>query len=72
MYDAKNLSQVKLPEAKAVVGKRGSLTLTGEFTEAGISTNGVFVKFKLDERWGFPPNFEMVMDLDPFEVEEEK
>lgn len=68
MYDAKQETKKTLADCEAAVGKRASITLTGTITEAGESSNGAFVRFEIDKRWGFPQT-RLVMDLDPFEVE---
>jgi hypothetical protein len=68
-YEARRRTTRTLAECEAAVGKRASITLTGRIVEAGESSCGGFVKFELDERWGFLPGYRLVMDLDPFEVE---
>jgi hypothetical protein len=67
-YDASRGSAVTLAEAAATIGKRARLNLSGEIVECGQSANGVFVKFRIDSRWGFAQDT-FVMDLDPLEVD---
>jgi hypothetical protein len=67
-YDASVGSKRTLKEAQAAVGRHATLPLTGRIVDAGESSEGVYVKFELDERWGFPHPFSFVMDLDPFEL----
>lgn len=69
-YDAARKSSVTLPEAQAAIGRRATLTLTGEIIDAGQSEAGTFVKFRLDPRWGFAPQDTFVMDFDPFILED--
>lgn len=69
LYDAAIRSEVTLAEARAVVGKRASLTFTGRIVCAGESAAGTYIKFELDPRFGFLPGERFVMDLDPFVVE---
>lgn len=71
-YNAAEKSNRTIDEALAVVGRRAELTLTGRIVDAGESAAGVFVKFKVDSRWGFSEGFKLVMDLDPLVVEEAK
>lgn len=66
MYDAANKSAVTLAEGEAMVGKTAELHLTGKIVEAGATEAGTFVKFEVDERWGFPPGQKFVMDADAF------
>jgi hypothetical protein len=70
-YDAKNTSPYTLEENQKVVGKKASLTITGEIVDAGESEAGSYIKFKVDERWGFP-FMEIVMDRDPFQIQEKE
>jgi hypothetical protein len=66
VYDAGEVSSYTIEEVQAAVGKRAELTLTGRITEAGESPSGAWVRFELDERWGFKAGQTFVMDLDPF------
>lgn len=68
VYDAAIRSKVSLDEARAVVGKRASLTLTGTIVDAGELAGGTLVTFELDSRFGFPATT-FRMDLDPFVIE---
>ena len=70
MYDAKNRSEKTVADAEAAMGKEVTLPLTGKLVDHGISPNGVYVKFEVDERWGFSPGQVFVMDLDAFEIDE--
>lgn len=71
-YNAANGSQYTIEDCREVIGKRASLTLTGMIVDAGVSPGGPYVKFKIDDRWGFPPEFTMGIDLDPFEFADEE
>jgi hypothetical protein len=77
VYDSFEPSQRTPEECEAAVGKRATLTLTGAIVESGVTDGvGPWVKFRLDERWGFRtngnhgPSLVIGMDLDAFEVEE--
>ena len=69
-YDATRRYPDTLSDAEAVVGKRAMLHLTGEIVGAGESAAGAFVRFRIDDRWGFGPILQvLVMDLAAFDVE---
>jgi hypothetical protein len=69
-YDAAKRSEKTSAECQAAVGKRATLTLTGTIVDTGEAGAGNWVKFEIDERWGFGDRA-LVMDLDPFEIQEE-
>jgi hypothetical protein len=52
-----------------VVGQTAVLPLTGRFVAAGESASGPYVKFEVDERWGFAPQMSLVMDLEAFRTD---
>ena len=66
-YDHNNPSRFTLADADAAVGKRATVTLTGTIVKSCQSEAGPYVKFLIDERWGFGRH-ELGMDLDAFEV----
>lgn len=53
LYDAFTEPPGSLEDAKAAVGRKATLHLTGTITEAKVSQAGAFVRFKVDGRWGF-------------------
>ena len=68
-YDHRNPSAFSAHACAKTVGKRATLELTGEIVDWGQSEEGPFVKFQVDERFGWGANFKLVMDLDPLKVE---
>ena len=68
-YDASQGTRFTREDADAAVGKRARLCLTGTIIEAGESDSGPWVRFHVDERWGFG-DCAYVLDLDALEVEE--
>lgn len=69
-YNYKNKSQHTLGDCLLAVGKRGTIPFTGTIVDAGTSDHGPYVKFQLDERWGFGdgPAAIFIIDLDPIEI----
>jgi hypothetical protein len=63
-YDHTRRSAFTLDEAKALVGYRCRLPLTGRIIDAGQSDAGVYVKFMPDERWGFGRDFIIGLDVE--------
>lgn len=61
LYDAFTEPPGSLEDAKAAVGRKATLHLTGTITEAKVSQAGAFVRFYVDERWGFG---ELVLSVD--------
>lgn len=66
-YDAARRSVHGLNECQAVIGRRARLDLTGKIIGAGVSNTGPYVRFEIDERFGFAQRVFM-LDLDPLEV----
>lgn len=54
IYDANHREPITLGDAKAAVGRRATLPLTGTIINADNSNNyGPYVEFEIDSRWGF-------------------
>lgn len=53
LYDASTVAPGTIEDATAAVGLSATLALTGTIIDFGESPAGVFVRFKVDERWGF-------------------
>jgi hypothetical protein len=70
MYDHRNKSNVSVYEAQKNVGKQATLPLTGEIVDCGESLAGVWVRFRVDERWGYPPGFTIRTDMDALDIDE--
>lgn len=69
LYDAFTEPPGSLEDAKAAVGRKATLHLTGTITEAKVSQAGAFVRFHVDERWGFRGDFVLGCDLAALELE---
>lgn len=67
-YDHKQDSRFTLESCEDQIGRGAVLPLTGKIIDAGESMAGAFVRFQVDERWGFGPHFIMRVDLDALEV----
>lgn len=65
-YNAADRTQATHEECEAAIGRRATLSLTGTITEMGSSEAGHWVKFVVDERWGFG-ELGLIMDLEAFE-----
>lgn len=68
LYDARVRSAHTLEDVQAVNGKRASILFTGVIVDYGETSNGAFVRFQPDERFGMGAGTTFIMDLDPFEV----
>lgn len=62
-YDHNKPSALSQQACEDAVGCTATLSLTGRIIEAGSSDAGPYVRFKLDERWGFG-DFTLRIDLD--------
>lgn len=71
LYDAATTYPDTLADAEAAVGKRAVLHLTGEVVSAGASDAGAYVRFRIDDRWGFGTGQVFVMDLAAFDFDAE-
>jgi hypothetical protein len=69
-YNHKNPSRFTEGEVKAAVGKRATISLTGEIVGSGVSSAGPYVKLKVDESWGFG-ELVLMQDLDALVLEGE-
>ena len=67
-YDHREPSAFTRDDCERAVGKAASLPLTGEIVAAGQSASGPYVRFHVDERFGFGDHFIVVVDLDALEV----
>jgi hypothetical protein len=67
-YHHSQHTKYTLAECQALIGRRGSLTLTGTFVSAMEADAGVFIVLELDEHLGF--NESIGGDLELFEVED--
>ena len=63
-YHATNPTTFTLAGAERLVGSKARLPLTGRIVEAGESRGGVFVKFEIAPRWGMPPGYRFVVDIE--------
>lgn len=63
MYNHENPTRFTAEQCEDAVGKHGTLALTGTVVGCGNSDAGPYVKFLLDERWGFG-EFRLTVDLD--------
>lgn len=70
-YDSRKPSDFTVQELQSFIGYKGILPLTGRFVEVGESNSGPYIKFQIDERWGFPPGTKFVMDMEAFKGVEE-
>ena len=68
-YDASNTYPDTLEDGEAAIGKRAMLHLTGTIVDTGQSNAGTWVRFEIDERWGFPIE-RFVLDLAALDIEE--
>lgn len=68
MYDHNNPTRFTKEECEAAVGKKATLPLTGHIIEAGEGDAGPFVRFQIDDRFGFE-SLVLGLDLDALEVE---
>ena len=67
-YNHKQGSRFTVKNCEAQIGREAELPLTGKIIDAGESMAGAYVRFQVDERWGFGPHFTMCVDLDALEV----
>ncbi len=66
-YDAANAYETSLAETEEALGRRAILHLTGEITDHGASASGRYVKFEVDDRWGFR-EMSLTLDLEALEI----
>lgn len=62
-YDHTAKSKFTLEECQKAIGTKGAVVFTGVITEAGESNGGPYVKFLIDEKYGFG-SFQFVVDLE--------
>ena len=70
MYHHTDKSKFTREDCENSVGKKASFTFTGEIIDAGESTAGPWVRFKIDERFGFSPSI-LRMDMDLLHFKDE-
>lgn len=68
MYNHTKPSEFTLKDCEEAVGSTAKLILTGEIIDAGESTSGPYVKFQVDERFGFG-TYIIGLDLDALELD---